>query len=146
MEKRLKDKLMEMLLDMKRMLDHMEARDKKVEQMETDKAAREQASYGNQYPHPHQYPPLEMNGYHTNYNPHIAPSGYQYQNMYQGYPVGFAMQAHSPPQQGHQQGEQNAMQTRKGYPSEAYEQQSEAITRPEVRDLNKRLFAVTMTD
>jgi hypothetical protein len=123
--------LREMRSDMKRMLDCMEARDRKEEQAETDRAARAQASTG--YPHqrPNQYPPPETNEYQRLYHPHPPSPGYHYPNpnTYQGYPLGIAMHPHNSPHSGHQQN---------GYQGIA--PQMETNTRPKARDLNKHLF------
>jgi predicted RNase H-like nuclease (RuvC/YqgF family) len=88
MDQRLTTKLSELRQDMKKMLEKMEA----TEQRE---AARTVSSTPNSqspqevkpnvettFPLTHHYPTLGNNGYTTNYFPHPASPGYNYQEMY----------------------------------------------------------------
>ena len=131
MEKRLQEEIKGMRTDMQRMLERMEARDKRAEEeAERAKTNRAQELSSNQF----QYPPLGINGYNTNYYPHAASPGYNFQNMYHGYPSGY----------GSQQFEQSPMRDQLNGHSmvqqrpEAQQRDREVIPHPEVRDLNKR--------
>ncbi len=131
MEKRLQDEIMGMRTDMQRMLERMEARDKRAEEeAETAKKTRDQEFNGNQF----QYPPLGINGYNTNYHPHASSPGYNFQQMYQGYPSGYASQPYEASPMRDQMNGQSLTQQRPDFQQRV----REVIPHPEARDLNKR--------
>jgi hypothetical protein len=136
MEKRLQEEILGMRADMQRMLARMEAE----EAAEAAKANRAPEPIGSQF----QYPPLGINGYNTNYHLHAASPGYNYQNMYQGYPSGYPSQSQSQPYESPMRGHVHNQHP----PQPIYELQPRhpdqyraAAHHPEAGDLNKRSLA-----
>jgi hypothetical protein len=129
MEKRLTGELVKVRDDMAKMMAIMEAREVRAEKAAAT-AAKTAAAMPQQSPQ-FQYPPLGVNGYHTNYHPPASP-GYNYQTMYQGYPTGYGTQPpyNSPPQNWNQQ----QIANREAESARAYDMTVAGVP----RDLNKR--------
>jgi hypothetical protein len=150
MEKRLTDEIVEMRKDMQRMFERMELRDKKADETVAaatkaaaqQQTARPQDPNGNQYQPEFTYPPLGVNGYHTNYHPHAASPGYNYQNMYQGYPSGYHRPPFESPMHGNGTGYGQIIPNSNSQQGEGQQYGAHNTAtdkrRPEVRDLNKR--------
>jgi hypothetical protein len=101
MEKRLSDELsairseMTEITEMRTLMMRLMARLEKKEDEESEKKerspSRAQDPNGSQYQshHPYMYPPFQRNGYSTQYHPHPASPGHNYDTaMYDGYPDG----------------------------------------------------------